>query len=158
MRKGTVCTRDTGAGSPGGWGMERRGEERGPGPRQLFPPALGTKGASAVRTPRSVLRSRPTFWPKQPPSRLGGTRQSSGPRRNGLQAGTKPGDPESGTTLPPRTPPKAGEFIPRAHLGQHCAHPEKGLVTREGLGSGPCHPGLFSGQELGIKIDNGGRS
>lgn len=28
----------------------------------------------------------------------------------------------------------------------------------EGLGVGPCHPGLFSGQELGIKIDYGGRN
>lgn len=55
---------------------------------------------------------------------------------------------KSGTTFPPRTPSRQGAlFLVSA--------PKRG---GEGLGVGPCHPGLFSGQELGIKIDYGGRN
>lgn len=157
MRKGTVCTRDTGAGSPGGWGMERRGE--GARSKATVPACTWHQGSLCCENPQVCAEVPAHFLAQAASQQAWGDQavlrpQEKWPPGRHQARGSRKWD-HSPTQDPPS---KAGEFIPRAHLGQHCAHPEKGLVTREGLGSGPCHPGLFSGQELGIKIDNGGRS
>lgn len=85
--------------------------------------------------------------PSQRPSRLWGTEQSSGPGETTPEEAPSQGIQKSGTTFPPRTPIKAGAsfLVPI---------PKRGLSLK----AGPYHPGLFSGEELGIKTDHGGRS
>lgn len=85
--------------------------------------------------------------PSQRPSRLWGTEQSSGPGETTPEEAPSQGIQKSGTTFPPRTPIKTGAsfLVPI---------PKRGLSLK----AGPYHPGLFSGEELGIKTDHGGRS
>lgn len=166
MRKGTVYTHDTRAGSPGRggrWGTGAtndggRGTRDRKGVRSKLSHSslcLASGGAPAVCTPQSVLG--PLHGQggggRKPLSALQQALGSQAvlrsrwkwPRGGGHHAR---GIQKSGTTFPPRTPSRQGAlFLVSA--------PKRG---GEGLGVGPCHPGLFSGQELGIKIDYGGRN
>lgn len=129
MRKGTVYTHDTRAGSPGGrgggvggWvgrghnqsvcGQQRQGVGSKLNHSSLH---LGVRGSPCCVHPSWAPQHRQGARdgsPSQPCSRLWGLRQSLGLGRNGLRGGTKPGASRKGSTFPPRAPVKAGGISP----------------------------------------------
>lgn len=101
-----------------------------------FWPALSIRGAR-VCTPPSV-RDPCTLFPYQPEGVRSTGREGSRPQPpskgpSKMTSGEAPsqGIQKSRATFPLRTPIEARGLIPSAH---------------------PCHPGLFSGQELGINL------
>ena len=131
------------------------------------------EGSPCCMYPQSVLGPLPTFCPNQPKGVRGTGREEGSPswppRRPQMPGSPQaPGEMASGRcqawasrkvgplflTGPPS---RKGALILVPTLGNTVPTSKRGL-SGDGLGSGPCQPGLCSGQELGIKIDRGGRS